>query len=356
MSQKPFQESLKRVLAGCAFFACTLLIAITGYIAFGWSLLDAIYMVVITIFGIGYGEVHPLDTPGKKIFTMFVIIAGTSSAVYIVGGVVEILTQGDIQRALAMRRSAKTIAALNQHVLICGFGRIGQMMAQSLVETKTPFLIIERELERLQQAAALGYLTYQGDATSAEVLTTVGIYRARALATVLPNDPVNVLVTLTARNLNGQLMILSRGESPSTEKKLRLAGANHVVLPTQTGALQIANLITRPAGLDFLDQQIDREQLNHCLQTIDVELLELIVKENAPQIGRYLQAVEVWGQRGFVVVGLRRGDGTLTMGSSSDFPLAAGDTLIVLGHRQDSPDFVQEDEQRQRIRYRGARL
>jgi voltage-gated potassium channel len=356
MSQKPFQDSLRRVVAGCTFFVLTLVMAITGYTAFGWSLLDAIYMVVITIFGIGYGEVNPLDTPEKKIFTMFVIIAGTSSAVYIVGGVVEILTQGDIQRALAVRRAAKVIAGLNQHVLVCGFGRIGQMMAQQLTELKTPFLVIERDLERLNQAASLGYLTYCGDATSAEVLVAVGIYRAKAMATVLPSDPVNVLVTLTARNLNQQLLILSRGELPTTERKLRLAGANHVVMPTQTGAVQIANLITRPAGLDFLDQQGDRQQLNQCLAAIDLQLHEVPVPADSAWMGRYLNAISVQGQRQFMIVGLRRANGSLTMGVDSSEPIAAGDVLIVLGHGQDTPNLVLEDQQRQRIRYRGARV
>jgi voltage-gated potassium channel len=356
MSQKPFQESLRRVAAGCAVFALTLVMAITGYIAFGWSLLDAVYMVVITIFGIGYGEVNPLDTPEKKIFTMFVIVAGTSAAVYIVGGVVEIFTQGDIQRALAVRRATKVIAELNQHVLICGFGRIGQMMAQQLTELKTPFLVIERDLDRLHQAANLGYITYFGDATSAEVLTAVGIYRAKAMATVLPSDPVNVLVTLTARNLNQQLLILSRGELPSTESKLRLAGANHVVMPTQTGALQIANLITRPAGLDFLDQQGDRQQLNQCLSAIDMQLHEVPVPVDSDWIGRYLNAISVQGQRQFVIIGLRRVNGCLTMGVDSSEPIANGDVLIVLGHGQDTPILVHEDQQRQRIRYRGARV
>jgi voltage-gated potassium channel len=356
MSQKPFQDSLRRVVAGCAFFVLTLVMAITGYIAFGWSLLDAIYMVVITIFGIGYGEVNPLDTPEKKIFTMFVIIAGTSSAVYIVGGVVEILTQGDIQRALAVRRATKVIAGLNQHVLVCGFGRIGQMMAQQLTELKTPFLVIERDLERLNQAASLGYLTYCGDATSAEVLVAVGIYRAKAMATVLPSDPVNVLVTLTARNLNQQLLILSRGELPTTERKLRLAGANHVVMPTQTGAVQIANLITRPAGLDFLDQQGDRQQLNQCLAAIDLQLHEVPVPADSAWIGRYLNAISVQGQRQFMIVGLRRANGSLTMGVDSSEPIAVEDVLIVLGHGQDTPNLVLEDQQQQRIRYRGARV
>lgn len=356
MSQKPFHDSLQRVLTGCAFFTLTLLIAITGYIAFGWTLLDAVYMVIITIFGIGYGEVNPLDTPEKKIFTMFVIIAGTSSAVYIVGGVVEILTQGDIQKALAVRRTTKVIQALHQHILICGFGRIGQMMAQQLTELKTPFLVIERDPERLSQAAALGYLTYCGDATSAEVLVNVGIYRARSLATVLPSDPVNVLVTLTARNLNPQLLILSRGESPTTENKLRLAGANHVVMPTQTGAVQIANLITRPAGLDFLDQQGDKQQLNQCLAAVDLQLKELTVPSDSIWIGRYLHSIAIRGEREFLIVGLRRANQLLTMGTEKSEPIAAGDVVIVLGHHQDIPAFVPVDAQRQRIRYRGARL
>ena len=129
------QGSFQRILTGTVFFTITIIIAVMGYTLFGWSLLEAVYMVVITIFGVGYGEVQPLETPSQKIFTILVIIAGTSSAVYIVGGFVQMVTEGEINRAFDAHRRDKTISNLNRHVIICGFGRIGQVLARQLAET-----------------------------------------------------------------------------------------------------------------------------------------------------------------------------------------------------------------------------
>jgi voltage-gated potassium channel len=120
-------DSFKRILTGTIIFVLTLIMAVIGYTLFGWTLLDSIYMVVITIFGVGYGEVNPLETPPEKIFTMMVIIAGTTSAVYIVGGFVQMVAEGEIHKALDTHRLDKNIRGLENHAIICGFGRMGQI-------------------------------------------------------------------------------------------------------------------------------------------------------------------------------------------------------------------------------------
>lgn len=354
--RKPMNESFKRILIGALFFASTMVVAVLGYISFGWSLLDAIYMVVITIFGIGYGEVQPLDTPVKKLFTMFVIIAGTSSAVYIVGGFVQMLTEGEINRALEVRRTHKTIENLKEHVIICGFGRIGQVMAQSLFATKQPLIIVDNNPERIARAESLGYLTCTGSASDEEVLRAAGIDRAKALATVLPDDTLNVFISLTARSLNSSLMLLARANIPTTENKLRLAGADHVVLPTTIGAIQLANLITRPTELGFVDQGGHPEHLNQLLAQINTHLAELEVPPNSPLIGRSLGSIEVRGAGAFVIVGLRQYNGTLIMQPDLNQVLAAKDTVIVMGHLGDTPQFVGDETNRSQLHYRGARV
>jgi voltage-gated potassium channel len=349
-------ESFKRIVTGTIFFVCTLIIAIIGYMKFGWSLLDAIYMVVITIFGIGYGEVNPLDTPEKKIFTMFVIVAGVFSGAYIVGGFVQMLTEGEINRALSVRRNEKTIENLKQQVIICGFGRIGQVIAHSLLELKLPFIIVDNNTARIAKAESLGYLTCMGSAADEAVLQTAGIGRAKALATVLPDDTMNVFITLTARSLNPTLMILARGNVPSTESKLRLAGADHVVLPTSIVGHQLANLITRPAGLEFVDQSGDRTEINHLLTQIGVQLTELAVAADSGLIGRSLGSAEVTGNGVFVVVGLRQQDGTLNMQLDLNQSLEVGDQIILLGHKGDAPQFANLADSKHKLRYRGARV
>jgi voltage-gated potassium channel len=334
------QDSFKKVMVGAIFFVITIIIAIFGYLSFGWSLLESVYMVVITIFGVGYGEVQPLTTPFQKIFTMLVIIAGTSSAVYGVGGFIQMVTEGEINKALEADRQRKTLANLENHVIICGFGHIGQVLAKQLEDTKETFVIIDNDPENLITAKNRSYLVQEGDATDENVLITVGIQKAKVLATVLPNDATNVFITLTARELNSDLIILARGELPTTEKKLRLAGANHVVLPASVSGLRMANLITSPSMVDFLAQKEEQSYLNDLLMQINVQIEELVVSNNSRLVGRTVRELEIRGKGGFIVVALRRGDEPLITHPNPSLLLNSGDILIVLGHQEDLPQFA----------------
>jgi voltage-gated potassium channel len=265
-------SSFRRIVTGIIFFSLTVVGAVIGYMVAGWNFLDAIYMVVITIFGVGYGEVQPLTSPPLKVFTIFVIIAGALSVAYIVSGFVQMITEGEIHRALNVKRMTKEISSLEDHVIICGFGRIGQLVARKLKRDRQPFIIVDNDPERVVLAKEQGYLIYQGNATDETALEAAGILRAKSLATVLPNDAANVFITLTAREMNSALMILARGEMPSTEKKLRLAGANHVVLPASISALRIAHLISHPSAVDFLSQTDGQHGLNEFLAELDIQL------------------------------------------------------------------------------------
>lgn len=333
------QGAFSRIFTGFLFFAITLIIAVIGYVGFGWTLLEAVYMVVITIFGVGYGEVKPLESPAQKIFTILVIIAGTSSAVYIVGGFVQMLTEGEINRALDARRKERSIAGLQHHVIICGFGRMGQVLAQQLQASDEPFVIIDPRSDT--NVSTHDYLICHGNPTDETLLQEVGIQRARALVTVLSDDAANVFITLTARELNPNLMILARGELPSTEKKLRLAGADHIVLPATISAMRMANLMTRPTALDFLSRPDERSYLNELLSQIDVQMEELAIPANSPMANKSVRELEVRGKGAFIVVALRRSGGTILMRPSPSQLVNAGDTLVVLGHRGALPQFTQ---------------
>lgn len=332
--------AFNRIVIGSLIFAITLVVAVIGYIEFGWTVLEAIYMVVITIFGVGYGEVKPLESAAQKIFTMFVIIAGTSSAVYIIGGFVQMLTEGEINRALSEKRRERTIAGLHFHAIVCGFGRMGQVLARQLQESHEAFIIIDPNPEA-QHVYPDDYLVYHGNPADEEVLQAVGIDRARALITVLPDDATNVYITLTARELNPTLMILARGELPTTEKKLRLAGADHVVLPDTISGMRMANLLTRPTALDFLSHPDERSYLNELLGQIDVQMEELSIPPNSMLANKSVREVEVRGKGTFIVVALRRSEGTVQMRPNPSQLLNSGDTLIVVGHRRDLRTFAQ---------------
>ncbi len=349
-------SSSRRIILGLSLFSLTVTTAVAGYMVAGWTLLDAIYMVVITIFGVGYGEVQPLESTPLKVFTILVIIAGALSVAYTVSGFIQLITEGEIRRALNLKRMTQDIAALQDHVIICGFGRIGQMLARSLAEDHQILVVIDSDSDRIAQANAAGYLTHQGNATDETLLTTVQIHRARALATVLPDDAVNVFITLSARELNPSLMILARGEMPSTEKKLKLAGADHVILPATIGAMRMAQLITHPAAADFLTQIDSRGTLNQMLAELDVQLSEMPVSADPNLVGSTIGDIEVRGQGTFITVALRRGDGTVLVHPSRDTYLDNSDTLILMGHQGDMPKFAQINVLKRQMRYRGARL
>lgn len=347
------QNSFKKILIGTVFFIITIIVAVVGYISFGWTVLEAIYMVVITIFGVGYGEVKPLDSAPEKIFTILVIIAGTSSAVYTVGGFVQMVAEGEINRALDTHRKTKEIQSLDGHTIICGFGRMGQIVAQQLQEARQQFVIIDRNSELLVNAEQMGYLTQVGNATEENILKAAGIDQATVLATVLPDDAANVFITLTARGLNPKLSILARGELPTTEKKLKLAGADQVVLPATISAMRMANLITRPTAINFLENKDERNYLDEILGQINVQLDELLIASGSPLIGKTVNRLEIKGKGSFIIIALRRQDGTLIKNPQPGVILEAEDKVIVMGHQGDLPQFTKINESKSKMRYRG---
>lgn len=341
------------ILIGAVSLTITFLGGVLGYTLFGCPLFDAIYMVVITIFGIGYGEFCPIS-PAERGFTILVIVAGVISAAFIVGGFVQMVTEGEIHRALDSRRKTKDIAQLENHAIVCGYGRIGQVLARKLVDAQHPFVVVDNNSDRIASAEAMGYRVCQGNASEEQVLQSAGIERAKVLATVLPDDAINVFITLTARGLNPHLMIVARGEVPTTENKLRLAGANHVISPASISGLRMANLITHPNTIEFLDQNEERTRLNELLAQIDVQVDELAVPANSPLVGRSIADLEIRGKGTFIVVALRRREGDLLTHPSHEEILQSGDTVIVLGHTGDIPQFSRLYEMKRLPRHRGG--
>jgi voltage-gated potassium channel len=343
------------MVIGACFLVLTLIVAIAGYMLAGWNLLDSIYMVVITVFGVGFGEMGPM-TPTLRIFTMFVIFAGCTSVAYILGGFLQMVTEGEIKRALGVRRMMREIDTLKDHVIICGYGRIGQILARKMQESEQSFVLIDNDNQRVTEAEAKGYLVRQGSATDETVLESVGISRAKYLATVLPDDAANVFITLTARSLNPNLLILARGEYPSTERKLLQAGADRVVSPAAIGALRMAHMITHPAALNLLDQDTGQQNLNELLAQIDMQIDELAIPVGSDLVGSSIGSFEVRGRGIFIVVAIRKADGSTLLHPNHDVFLRDGDTLIVMGHRGDIPKFAKHFALKRQMQYRGARF
>lgn len=354
--RSPIQSSFQRILTGVSFFSITILVAVIGYVVAGWTVLDAIYMVVITIFGVGYGEVNPLDTVNLRVFTILVIIAGALSVAYTVAGFVQMVTAGEIRRTLRIRQMTQEIQNLSNHVIVCGYGRMGQMLAQKLKDDHQRFIILDCNPDRITAAQEKGFLVFLGNATDENHLQAVGIDRARVLATVLPDDAANVFISLTARELNPKLMVIARGTLPSSAKKLRLAGADQVVLPATIGALRVAHLISHPNAVNFIAQDDGRANLNELLAEIDIQVNELAVSSDSPLLGRTIGDVETHGKGTFIVVALKHANGTITIHPNSQETLKEGDAVMIMGHQGDMPNFAQRSAVKSQLRYRGAKV
>ncbi len=348
---------MRTLFRGALFFGLTCAVAICGYHLAGWDLLDAVYMTVITVFGVGYGEVHSMDAdPRLRIFTIVVIFAGCSSVIYFIGGFVQMIAEGEINRVLGARRMTKGIEQLKNHAIMCGYGRVGQALARELKATGQPFVIVDSNTERLREAEDEGYLVVVGDCTDENVLRSAGIERARVVASVLSSDADNVFLTLTVRELNGQIEIIARAEAPVTEKKLFRSGANKVVLPTAIGATKIANLISRPSAEALLIDSSGREHLNEELEHFGLKMQEFPIAAGSDLIGRKISEAEVRSQGGVVIVAVKHADGTVVRRPDSSMALAAGDTVFVLGHSDQLLAIARRAASERPAMFRGARM
>ena len=346
---------LRKVATGIALFLAVCVVAVVGYVASGWKLDDSIYMVIITIFGVGYGEVQPVQSPALRALTIMVIIAGYGAVIYTVGGFMQMLIDGELNKALGERKMSKDIQRLEKHTIVCGVGRMGTILARQLQAAGRPFVVVDVDAQRLQAGEDQGFLVLNGDATDEFVLEQAGIRRASVLTTVLSDDAKNVFVTITARELNPNITIIARGENPSTEKKLLGCGADQVVLPTAIGAAKVVQLIIRPTAERLLEQVTSQSDLNGDLAQIGLEFHDLEVTEGSPLVSKALSEIEVRSNHGFLIVGVRQSDGTTILNPPANTVLSPGDAVIVLGHKDEIPQLTRKFTTATKpMKYRGA--
>ena len=328
----PLLGSPLRNLSSILVFLLTVIVVATfAYMAAGWSFTDAIYMVVLTVFTVGYGEVRPINTPYLHAVTMGMMFLGCTGMILMTGALVQLFTASEIRNLLGSNRVKNDIEKLNGHVIICGFGRIGGMLAKDLTNGETAFVIIERDERRAEEARNLGFLCVPADATDEEALVRAGIERARALATVLPDDAANVFITLSARSLNRSLQIIARGEAPSTERKLTHAGANQVILPTHIGAERIAELILHPQTARLIRGSKRMRDFEQTLRGLGLELQVVSATEHNGVAGQTLEALEQRAAGAFFVAQVTREGGDSILHPATDARFQAGDVLVVVG-------------------------
>lgn len=330
----PQQRAWKRIRLGFATLTIVFVMAVVGYRCLGYSWLEAVWMVVITIATVGYGERSQAE-PAVMVHTVAVILVGITSATYTFAAIIQFAVGGEVERFFGKRKMKKEIARLQHHVVLCGYGSTGELLAATLRQQGIPLVIVERDTERVAVAESHEFLVYPGDATSEEVLLESGLASARAVIISLPSDAENVFITLTARNLSREIKIVARAESPSTERKLRQAGANRVVMPSVSGARLMARMVTRPSTADLIE--IVSESTYP-----DLELDEIEVRPGSRWIGRNVHATEAQRKHRLLVVSVKPTQGAMIFNPDESYQFQAGDTVILLGKAEDIQRFRDE--------------
>lgn len=289
----------------------------------GWSYFDSLYMTVITLATIGYGEVRPLSQAGRM-FTISLIFLGVGAVAYAVRNATKVMLEGELRGILGRRKVERRIKALKNHYIVCGYGRMGKIVCKELLARRVPFVIIENSADVLSGLSDEGVLMIQGDSTQDHVLEEAGVGRAKGLISVLSSDSDNLYVVLSARSMNEKLMIVARSGTDGSEQKLLRAGANKVVSPYHIGGMRIAHAMLKPAVVDFLELATQSENL-------ELQMEELTIGEGSSFAHKTLNDCGIRRELNVIIVAIKRIDGHMEFNPTADTVLKAGDTLIVLG-------------------------
>ena len=344
---------VRNLTVGIAFMIVVMVLATAAYMAVGWSFRDALYMVIITVFTVGYGETRPINTPALDAITISLIVLGCTGIIFLTGALVQYITVSQLNKVMGLKRMNAQIDQLKGHVIVCGFGRFGSVLARSLTASSAGLVILEENEARADEARRQGYLCIQGDATSEAGLLAAGVMRAHALATVLSNDALNVFITLSARALNPNLAIVARGELSSTESKLLHAGADKVVLPTHIGAERIAELILHEELARFIEGLERSTGFQRVLHNFGMELEVVTAAPQSPAVRMTVAAIEKHAKGAFFIVQINRRDGDVHTAPPPTAIVGEGDGVVLIGRPNRAALLTSLFEPRERIGARG---
>jgi voltage-gated potassium channel len=316
---------------GGALVALTmvLLVGTVGYVVLGFGVLDAAYQTVTTVSTVGFREVEPLSRSGQ-VFTMVLILVGVGAALYTFSVLIETLIEGRLNELLGRRRMQQSIASLHDHVIICGWGRVGRAIGAEVAAAGRDLVVVEADASRVD---GVPHPTILGDATEDSVLREAGIERAAALVAAVEGDAANSFITLSARALNPDLFIVARARSQDSGEKLGRAGANRVVNPQSIGGARMAAFVLRPHVAEFLDVVMHERNLEFRLE-------EIPVVDGSPIAGRTLRESEMREHTGALVLALRDADGSFHTNPTPDVTIRSGQVIIAIG-TQDELDTLE---------------
>jgi voltage-gated potassium channel len=290
----------------------------------GWSAWDALYMTIISVTTAGYKEVHEMSRLGQ-LWTMIVLVAGVSTLFYTATVVMAAVVEGGFQHGFESRRFNRMLEQLTNHFIICGYGRIGGVIADEFRRQGIPYVVIDRDPDRVHAVIERGGMAVEADASREDVLKKVGIDRARGLIAAVGTDAENVYTVLTARVLRPDLFIIARVESEDAEPKLKRAGADRVLSPYHLGGVQMAATALRPAVVEFM-------RLATSSESMDLSAEQVAIGPTTRFVGQNLRDANLRQDFGVIVVAIKRQAGHMEFNPEPESIIAAGDQLVVLGH------------------------
>lgn len=304
-----------------------LLIGTLGYrILLGWTWLEAFYFTVITISTVGYGEIHELGE-ADRVFTIFLMFTSVGIVMYSASALAEIVVETRFSGLRRRRRMQSRIDRISDHYIICGYGRTGSSVFNSLRRSRHPLVVVETSADKVAPLQEENLPVVVGDATEDECLNRAGIARARGLIAALGNDAENVYLILSARALNRNITIVSWATSVEAESKILRAGATHVISPYLIAGVRMAHLLETPHALAFFDHAMSR-------RTAEFQLGEILIRGDSPLIENSLKSLNIRRDVGVIVVGIRRADGSFQFNPPADTVFQEGDMLIGMGSEQ----------------------
>lgn len=297
----------------------------------GWPLFESLYMVVITLSTVGFAETRPLSDTGR-VLTIGLIVTGVGTFAFVAAAFSRMIVEGELRDVLGRRRMDREIAALDNHVIVCGFGRVGREVARNLLADDVSLVIVDVSEEAADAAAEMNLPFVRGDAVDEEVLDSAGLVRARGLLLTLSNEADNVYVTLLAKERRRDLQIIARSITEQGERRLRAAGANRVVSPERIGALSMSNTVTRPSTVRFTEAVTQREEF-------DLQLEEIKLTGSSALLDKSIEECNIRRNFGLIVVGILTEPGDMVFNPPPTYRLESGSTLIVLGRAEDLKRF-----------------